>query len=174
MTIEFEASVCSKIHDVWIIKPNMFEDERGILWSAFQITNFKEFLGFEFSVTHDKFATNKQGVLRGIHGDFFSWKLVSVPSGEVFQVYVDNRKSSPTYRQHKSITLNCSNKLMVLLPPGVGNAFLALKDDTLYNYKLCYQGEYIDEDGQFTLKWNDPALGIEWPKKALILSKRDR
>ena len=174
MSIEFEASVCSTIKGVWIIKPNVFEDQRGVLWSAFQIKKFKQILGFNFTVSHDKFATNKQGVLRGIHGDFFSWKLVSVSKGEVFQVYVDNRKSSPTYLQHKTIILNCSNKLMVLLPPGVGNAFLTLKDDTLYHYKLCYEGDYIDKDGQFTLKWDDPSLGIKWPEKKPILSERDR
>jgi len=174
MSFNFQLHECSIISDVYIFQPNSFKDLRGKLWSSFQSEAFTRLLNIQLNFNHDKFALNKKNVLRGIHGDFHSWKLVTVVSGSVFQVYVDNRKDSKTYLKHASCELDDISNKMILLPPGVGNGFLALTDNTIYNYKLSYSGEYKDFNDQFTLKWNDPELCISWPTNKPLLSNRDK
>lgn len=173
MTIEFNHKSCDVIKDVYIIEPNSFKDDRGKLWSSYTNEYFCNNLLEGFSVTHDKFASNKRNVLRGLHGDYTSWKLVTVVCGEVLQVYVDNRPESDTFLSHKKMILNDENNRSVLIPPGVGNGFLTLSETAVYNYKLYYHGKYKDYEEQFTLKWDDPRLNISWPVTDPILSKRD-
>ena len=83
------------------------------------------------------------------------------------------RKESKTYLKHFSLILDGSSPKSVLIPPGFGNAFQVLSDNAVYNYKLAYSGDYIDADEQFTLKWNDERILIDWPIKNPILSSRD-
>jgi dTDP-4-dehydrorhamnose 3,5-epimerase len=128
----------------------------------------------ELEFKHDKFALTFNRVLRGIHGDNKSWKLVTAVYGEIVQVVVDNRLESPTYQKWESFKINGSQPKLILLPPGVGNAFYVSSNEALYHYKLAYSGEYFDAEDQFTLKWNDPEIGIEWPDERPILSNRDK
>lgn len=162
------------VYGVVYFYSNFFEDARGELWSSFLGSYINKTVNTVLNFSHDKFAFNKSaGTLRGIHGDFESWKLVSVPHGSAFQVYVDNRPDSETFKKFGSINLCSKEKLSILLPPGVGNGFQTLEQNTLYFYKLCYPVSYNDYDKQFTLKWDDPELGIKWPLQTKILSKRD-
>jgi dTDP-4-dehydrorhamnose 3,5-epimerase len=174
MSIEFMVENCEKISGVKIIKNNVYLDDRGSIWSSYQFSKFKDVFDFTLQLSHDKYALNRKGVLRGIHGDFSSWKLIKILSGRVFQVYVDNRPTSKTYRQHVSVDLTANDNFSLLLPPGIGNAFYTHEENTLYNYKLFYDGQYKDYDQQFTIKWNDPTLGIDWPLGEKILSERDK
>jgi len=112
--------------------------------------------------------------LRGIHGDHKSWKFVSCVSGYIFQVAVDMRKNSETFLEWEAFNLGGSNREMILLPPGVGNAFYVTSDNATYHYKLAYDGDYADVDDQFTVAWNDPRINIVWPTTDPILSERDR
>ena len=129
---------------------------------------------FQLSMCHSKFAVNRQSVLRGIHGDFESWKLVHCVYGEIYQVVVDCRKESPNYLQYDSFKLSHDEPKLILMPPGFGNAFLVLSKNAVYNYKLAYQGSYNDYDSQFTYNWKDDRIGIDWPLKNPILSDRDK
>ena len=113
-------------------------------------------------------------MLRGIHGDFKSWKLITCVYGELYFVIVDNRKQSKTYWKWDSIILNDKNKKIVLLPPGIGNGFLVLSKESVFSYKWSYLGKYPDVDDQFTIKWNDKTLKIDWPIVNPILQQRDR
>ena len=156
------------------ISSSSFSDTRGVLWTSFQNQQFAKLTGHDLIFCHDKFAFNREGVVRGIHGDYSSWKLVSCPLGTVFQVVVDCRPTSPTYLSWALTYLSQKKANSVLIPPGYGNAFCTYQGEALYHYKLAYSGNYIDQDQQFTMAWNDPRLNIPWPEKNPILSNRDR
>ena len=156
------------INGVIVKQPDVFTDYRGDYWTTWE----KEEWDMEFN--HDKVSTSGYGVLRGIHGDTKSWKLVTCLKGSLYFVLVDNRKDSKTYLQHQSMILDDKRRKMVLIPPGVGNGFLVLSEDSVFNYKWAYKGEYPDVEDQFTIKWNDPMIGVHWPIDNPILSKRDK
>jgi len=165
----------SKIfREVFIIEPDYFEDHRGLLYTSYLHHAFKKQFGDEFFFNHNKSAFNKKNVLRGIHGDFSSYKMVSCMYGKIFQVVVDNRPESETYLKHETYILSHENPRQILIPPGFGNAFLVLSDCAVYQYQLSYSGGYNDYDQQFTLKWNDDRLKINWPISNPILSERDK
>jgi dTDP-4-dehydrorhamnose 3,5-epimerase len=151
--------------DVKILETDSFKDNRGELWTVWNNNEFTPKLNFN----HDKVAVSKKHVLRGIHGDNKSWKLITCLSGEIFLVVVD-----PKSLEHISITLSQNNKLSVLVPPGLGNGHLVISDEAVFFYKWAYEGDYPDVDDQFSLKWDDPKLNISWPVSSPILSYRDQ
>lgn len=156
------------IKDVVIRNQDAFTDYRGDLY-----TTWKEG-DFDLKFNHDKVSTSRKNVLRGIHGDSKSWKLVTCLYGDIYFVIVDNRETSETFLKWDSMTLNSSNKKQVLVPPGVGNGFLVMSDQCVFHYKWAYTGTYADVDEQFTIKWDDPIIGIDWPIDNPILSRRDK
>lgn len=161
----------SVIHDVAVIKPDVHTEYRGSIWTSYSSDHYDALLPIQFK--HDKFSISKQGVLRGIHGDHQSWKLICCPYGDILAVIVDLRAESPTYLQHVKYRLNQTNRLQLLIPPGLGNSFYVHSEQAVYHYKLAYNGDYIDADDQFTVSWDDPRLNINWPDKNPILSERD-
>lgn len=171
---DFEIIESSIVKDVKIITPSLHNDERGTLYTTFYKEIYNELIPNDIEFKHDKFALTFHRVLRGIHGDNKSWKLVTAVYGEIIQVVVDNRIESPTYKKWESFNISGLQPKLILLPPGVGNAFYVNSHEALYHYKLAYSGEYFDAEDQFTLKWNDPELAIEWPDDNPILSNRDK
>ena len=160
------------INGVKILNYNFFSDNRGKIWSTYIEKELTD-LGYQ-PFTHDKFSVSKKNVLRGIHYDNKTFKLVTVIHGDIDQVVVDMRKESKTYKKSLIFELSEDSMQSILLPPMVGNAFRVKSDKAIYHYKLAYKGEYLDIDEQFTLKWNDPSLKINWKIENPILSKRDR
>ena len=156
------------INGVVIREQDTFTDYRGDLYTIWKDGDF------DLKFNHYKVSTSRKTVLRGIHGDQKSWKLVTCLYGEIYFVIVDNRESSDTFTQWESMLLSDRNKRQVLLPPGVGNGFLVMSDTSVFHYKWSYEGEYPDVDKQFTIKWNDPIIGIDWPIQNPILSRRDK
>lgn len=156
------------INDVVIREQDAFTDYRGDLWTLWKDNDF------DLDFNHDKVSTSRKNVLRGIHGDNKSWKLITCLYGDIYFVMVDNRESSDTFMKWESMTLNDRNKKQVLLPPGVGNGFLVMSEYSVFHYKWSYDGEYPDVDQQFTIKWNDSIVGVEWPIDNPILSRRDK
>lgn len=159
-----------KFEEIAIINHDVFTDFRGDLWTIWKKDTFIKNLDFN----HDKVSTSKKNVLRGIHGDFKSWKLITCLFGELYFVVVDNRKNSENYLKWDSMILDGKRQKSVLLPPGFGNAFLVLSEFSIFHYKWSYNGEYPDVEDQFTLKWNDPKININWPISDPILQKRDK
>jgi dTDP-4-dehydrorhamnose 3,5-epimerase len=100
--------------------------------------------------------------------------MVSCIHGEIYFVVVDNRPDSKTYLQWDWMILDDKERKQVLLPPGFGNGFCVMSDTAVFSYKLAYDGEYSDVDQQFTLKWNDPRVSIDWPTTDPILQARDK
>ena len=162
-----------ELPEIKIIEFDFFSDLRGSIWSSFTSEMSRNILPNNLIFKHDKFNTNKKGVLRGIHGDNKTWKLVSCPFGDIDQVVVDLRGESKNYKRWIKFELNESNRLAILIPPGFGNAFCTLSENALYHYKLAYDGDYNDFDDQFTFAWNDESIGIDWKIKNPITSERD-
>lgn len=156
------------INGVVIREQDAFTDYRGDLYTIWKNDDFN------LNFNHDKVSTSRKHVLRGIHGDTKSWKLVTCLYGEIYFVVVDNRESSDTFMKWESMILSDRNRKQVLLPPGVGNGFLVLSNHSVFHYKWSYEGEYADVNQQFTIKWNDSTFNINWPIDNPILSRRDK
>ena len=109
-----------------------------------------------------------------MHGDTKSWKLATCLSGEIYYVVGDYRKDSSTYLKWDWIILSEYNKKLVLVPPNFVNGFCVLSDKMTLYYKWAYPGGYPDVEDQFTVKWDNPKVNIDWPIDNPILSKRDR
>ena len=155
--------------EVHVYDADMFTDFRGDIFTSYKRASFKPSLDFK----HDKFSSSRKNVLRGLHGDADTWKLVSCVYGEVYFVVVDNRKESPDYLKWDWMILDDKRRKQVLIPPGFANGFYVLSDHAVFSYKLSYPEEYVDIDNQFTLKWDNKKIGIHWPCKDPILQKRD-
>jgi dTDP-4-dehydrorhamnose 3,5-epimerase len=156
--------------DIKIFNHDVYHDYRGELWTTWKNNEYPNNLKYN----HDKVSTSRQHVLRGIHGDFKSWKLVECLYGELYFVIVDNRKDSPNYQQWQATILSDKKRQSLLIPPGFGNGFLVMSKESVFHYKWHYSGEYFDVDKQFTLKWNCPNLNINWPIDNPILQQRDK
>lgn len=174
MAFDFTIKENDEIKGVFEIIPTIGQDHRGNIWSSFIANEIQHLIPPNLAFKHDKFSRSGRNVLRGIHGDQKSWKLVTCVYGEIHQVVVDLRKDSPTYQRWSKYVINKKNQMLVLIPPNFGNAYYVSSAEAVYHYKLAYQGEYIDADDQFSLKWNDPRLSIDWPCDSPILSIRDQ
>ena len=152
-----------------IIRNKSFKDHRGYYW-----TSWKKNMMKKIKFKHDKFSLSKKNVLRGLHGDSKTWKLISCPYGKFLLVVVDCRKNSKNYLKWKSCVLSHQNGLQILIPPKFANGHLCLSEKCLFHYKLSYKGSYIDAKEQFSLKCNDPKIKIKWGIKKPILSQRDK
>jgi len=146
-----------------------FEDSRGMFIETYNKEEFKKH-GIDIDFVQDDFSRSKKDVLRGIHGDDKTWKLISCPVGKIFFVVVDCNEESENFGKWESFDVNESNHLQVLIPPMYGNGHLALTDKIMFKYK---QSEYYDPKGQFSYRWDEPKFGIDWPVEKPILSKRD-
>ena len=174
MTTDFQISDSKKIKGLKFLRPSSHIDERGEIWTSYYGELLNQLLPENIAFKHDKFSYSKKNVLRGIHGDTKSWKMVSCVQGSIMQVIVDMRETSETFLKWESIIVGDDNRLVTLVPPNFGNAFFVLSETATYHYKLAYEGDYFDVKDQFTVSWNDPRIGITWPNKNPILSNRDK
>ena len=152
-----------------VFKNNSFRDYRGFYWSSWKEGSIKK-----IKFKHDKFSLSKKNVLRGLHGDNKTWKLISCPYGRFLLVVVNCIKKSKNYLKWKSWVLSHENGMQILIPPNYANGHLCLSNKCLFHYKLSYKGKYFGPRQQFSLRWNDPKLNINWRIKKPILSNRDK
>lgn len=165
----------SKILDeVIIFTPSVNEDNRGTIFTTYNKDVYNQYLPSGLDFIHDKFAESKKDVLRGLHGDNKTWKLITCIYGEIFEVVVDMRPESPTYLKWDAFELSDKNKKQILVPPNFVNGYCVLSDFAVFHYKLAYGGEYFDVAQQMVVKWNDERLNINWPVKNPILQTRDK
>ena len=162
------------LKDLIIIRPSVNVDLRGNIFTSFETEIYSKYLKSGLEFMHDKFAESKYNVLRGLHGDNKTWKLVSCVYGEIYEVVVDVRKESPTYLKWEAFNLSSNDYSQVLIPPNFVNGYYVLSNKAVFHYKLAYDGKYIDAGEQITIKWNDPRIGIQWPCKNPILQLRDK
>jgi dTDP-4-dehydrorhamnose 3,5-epimerase len=152
-----------------ITPPTLFEDWRGEYVETYNEQLYRE-QGIEVQFVQDDISVSDRHVLRGLHGDAITWKLISCLYGKFYLVVVNNDPESPQYRQWASFVLSDANRKQVLIPPKFGNGHLVLSDKAIFHYK---QNTYYDRAGQFTLLWNDPELGLWWPVPNPLVSRRD-
>ncbi len=152
-----------------ITPPTIFEDFRGTYVEIYNLAVYKA-AGVSCDFIQDDISTSRKNVLRGIHGDSKTWKLVSCLHGAFYLVVVNNDPSSHQYKKWAAFTLSAENRHQVLIPPMFGNGHLVLTETAIFHYK---QTTDYDRAGQFTILWDDPSFGIWWPNKSPILSKRD-
>jgi dTDP-4-dehydrorhamnose 3,5-epimerase len=152
-----------------ITPPTNFEDFRGSYVETYNRDLFHK-AGLTQDFIQDDISTSSRGVLRGIHGDGKTWKLISCLYGAFYFVVVNNDPASDEYKKSISFTLSDRNRLQILVPPRFGNGHLVLTNEAIFHYK---QTTTYDRSSQFTIKWNDPNYGIWWPITSPILSQRD-
>lgn len=161
----------SSLDGVLVIRPpTVFEDFRGTYVETYNRKLYQE-AGITVDFVQDDISVSSRHVLRGIHGDAETWKLVSCLHGKFYLVVVNWDENSPQHGQWESYTLSDQNRLQVLIPPRFGNGHLILSDTAMFHYK---QNTYYNRGSQFTLKWDDPKLNIWWPVENPILSQRDQ
>lgn len=157
---------------VVVIKPKVFEDERGYFFESYNERVFKE-AGLDLKFVQDNQSLSQKGVLRGLHFQnqpFAQGKLVRVISGAVFDVAVDIRKQSPTYGQWFGQELNEKNKWMMYIPEGFAHGFATLEDNTVFSYKCT---NFYHKSSEDCILWNDERLAIDWRIENPLLSDKD-
>jgi dTDP-4-dehydrorhamnose 3,5-epimerase len=163
------------IPDVLLIEPRVFEDARGFFFESFREDVFRKETSLNVSFVQDNHSKSSQGVLRGLHYQLpphAQAKLVRVIQGEVLDVAVDIRESSPTCGQYIAEILSSDNKKQLYIPEGFAHGFLTLSDTSEFLYKTT---DFYHPESERCILWNDAGLNIKWPKDLNIqLSPKDR
>ncbi len=155
-----------------VIRPRVFRDARGAFHETWNQARYLE-SGLSVSFVQDNVSISRRGVLRGLHAQrapHEQGKLVTVLHGRAFDVAVDIRTGSPTYGQWHSIELDAGAGTQFYIPPGFLHGFVALEDDTVFSYKCT---SLYRPDAEFSVRWDDPLLGISWPLTDVEVSPKD-
>ena len=153
--------VRTRIQDVWLLKPKVFRDERGFFTETYNERTFAE-IGIHYHFVQDNLSRSRKNVLRGLHYQVQQpqGKLVRVISGEVYDVCVDIRRTSPTFGQWIAERLSSENQVALWVPPGFAHGFLVVSDWAEFVYKTT---DFYAPKYERTIRWDDPDLAIPWP-----------
>ena len=148
--------------DVLILEPKVFGDERGFFFESFNRRDFEKACGLQVDFVQDNHSKSSKGVLRGLHYQIQhpQGKLVRVTQGQVFDVAVDLRRSSPHFGKWVGVELSADNKRQLWVPPGFAHGFLVMSESAEFLYKTT---DYWFPEHERSLLWNDPTVGIVWP-----------
>jgi dTDP-4-dehydrorhamnose 3,5-epimerase len=166
--------IATRLPDVLIIEPKVFGDERGFFYESFNAQAFAEATGRVVQFVQDNHSRSAKGVLRGLHYqiEHSQGKLVRVTEGEVLDVAVDIRRSSPTFGQWTSVRLSGQNHRQLWIPPGFAHGFVVLSESADFLYKTT---DYYAPSAERCIRWDDPELAIDWELQgAPILSAKDQ
>lgn len=161
------------LKDVFIVEPRVFEDDRGFFFESWNAARWREATGLETEFVQDNHSRSRLGVVRGLHYQVrhVQGKLVRVVRGEIFDVAVDLRRSSPDFGRWTGVRLSAGNRRQLWIPAGFAHAFMALTDDADVLYKTT---DVYDRDAERSIRWDDPDLGIAWPLPAAsVISEKD-
>ena len=161
------------IPDVLLIEPQVFGDERGFFYESFNQNKFEEAIGRKINFVQDNHSKSVKGVLRGLHYQLMpkaQGKIVRVIQGEVFDVAVDLRQSSPTFGKWVGEILSSDNKKQMWIPEGFAHGFLTLSDTAEFLYKTT---DFYSPEHEQSILWEDKTIGIDWPTKDVSLSSKD-
>lgn len=164
----------TSIPDVLIVEPKVFGDERGFFFESFNANRFSQLTGQSAFFVQDNHSRSSRNVLRGLHYQIKKpqGKLVRAVAGEVYDVAVDMRKSSPHFGKWAGVVLSAENKRQLWIPPGFAHGFVVISDYAEFLYKTT---DYWAPEYERSLLWNDPAIGIDWPLDGMpILSDKDK
>jgi dTDP-4-dehydrorhamnose 3,5-epimerase len=167
----------TEIPDVLILEPKVFGDARGFFLESFNTRVFEQATGIRAAFVQDNHSRSVHGVLRGVHYQMNppQGKIIRVIGGAVWDVAVDLRRSSPTFKKWAGVRLSDDNKRMLWIPPGFGHGFVVLSERVDFLYKTT---AFYDQPSDRALRWDDPTVGIEWPLRELrhapLLSTKDQ
>jgi dTDP-4-dehydrorhamnose 3,5-epimerase len=164
----------TRLPEVLILEPKVFGDARGFFYESFNALDFAQCTGLDVQFVQDNHSKSAKGVLRGLHYQIQhpQGKLVRVTQGEVFDVAVDLRKSSPHFGKWEGVVLSADNKRQLWVPPGFAHGFVVLSDTAEFLYKTT---DYYHPEFERSLLWSDPTVGIQWPVgSAPLLAAKDR
>lgn len=152
----------TEIPDLLIIEPKVFGDDRGFFYESFNERRFAELTGVNPRFVQDNHSRSGRNVLRGLHYQIRQpqGKLVRVTAGEVFDVAVDMRRSSPTFGRWVGVTLSAENKRQFWIPEGFAHGFVVTSESAEFLYKTT---DYWAPEHERSVRWDDPAIGIQWP-----------
>lgn len=161
------------IPEVLLLEPNVFTDDRGFFFESFNHTVFERLVQRPVNFVQDNHSSSLRHVLRGLHYQVHQpqGKLVRVVAGDVFDVAVDLRRSSPTFGHWVGARLSAHNKQQMWIPEGFAHGFVVLSDHAEFLYKTT---DYYAPQFERCLAWNDPAVGIQWPVERPLLSDKDQ
>lgn len=162
------------IPDILIIEPKVFGDDRGFFYESFNARRFHELTGIRTSFVQDNHSKSAKNVLRGLHYQVQQpqGKLVRVVAGEVFDVAVDIRKSSPSFGKWVGVRLSADNKRQLWIPEGFAHGFFVLSESAEFLYKTT---DYWAPEFERSILWDDPSIGIKWPVSGVpVLSGKDQ
>jgi dTDP-4-dehydrorhamnose 3,5-epimerase len=164
-------------YQVSMYQPSIFREYRGEIWTTFHSEEHPVMSQIHYDINelsfHGRFSRSYKGVLRGLHYDDKTWKLVQALVGDIYLVVLDVRPQSDTYGKWESFIITERLRNQVLVPPGFANGHYALTD-CIFHYNMFYKGEYVDSINHGVAKWNDPKWNIEWPTDNPILQKKDK
>jgi len=163
--------ISCEISGLRIIEPKVFGDARGFFMESWNKQRYRD-AGLDFDFVQDNVSVSRHGILRGLHfqNPGGQGKLVYVLQGEVFDVAVDLRQSSPTFGRWHGLNLSVENKRQFFIPPGFAHGFAVLSESAMFAYKCT---EPYAPQNEITLAWNDPEIGIRWPLESPQLSEKD-
>lgn len=156
---------------VLVVVPDVFTDPRGFFFESYNFEKYRRG-GIELPFVQDNHSRSSRGTLRGLHAQWRKpqGKLVRVLQGEVFDVAVDARRSSPTFGKWVGVTLSAENRHQIWVPPGFVHGFCVTSETAEVEYKCT---DVYDPGGELTVIWNDPAIGVKWPVDQPLLSAKD-
>ena len=166
--------ISTKFEGVYLIKPEIFKDERGSFFESFNQKIFQKETKQEINFVQDNQSVSAKNILRGLHFQKppnAQAKLVRVIKGSVLDVVVDLRKKSKTYGEYILEELSEYNNHQLFIPIGMAHGFLTLEDDTIFSYKCS---EFYFKESEDSIIWNDSSIGIKWPDIIPLLSKKDQ
>ena len=167
-------AIKTELPGVIILEPRVFGDQRGFFFESFNARRFAEATGLQREFVQDNHSRSAKGVLRGLHYQVqqAQGKLVRVTAGEVYDVVVDLRRSSPTFGCWNGVYLSAENKRQLWVPEGFAHGFVVLSEFAEFLYKTT---NYYDPSSERSIRWDDPALGIDWQlDEAPKLSAKDQ
>lgn len=168
-------ATAAKIADIVLLRPKVFEDDRGFFLESYNAQTFREIVGVDVPFVQDNHSCSGRGVLRGLHYQIqqAQGKLVRVVAGKIFDVAVDIRRGSPTFGQWVGYTISAEEKNQVWVPAGFAHGFLVLSDVAEVLYKTT---DYYAPQHERCILWDDPDIAIDWPLGDItpILSAKDR
>lgn len=162
----------TKFPDVWIIEPEVFKDKRGFFLESYSYKKYKA-LGIDIEFVQDNHAKSEKNTLRGLHFSKYPGqaKLVRCTQGVVWDIIVDIRPDSPTFKKWHGFELSAENFKQLFIPVGYAHGYVVLSPTAEFQYKVS---NYYDPEVEAEIYWNDPSLGIDWKVKDPILSTRDK
>lgn len=163
-------AIPTDIPGVLVLEPKVFGDDRGFFFESYNRRAFREATGLDADFVQDNHSKSMRNVLRGLHYQVkcVQGKLVRVTAGEVWDVVVDLRRSSPAFGKWLGVTLSAANRRMLWVPEGLAHGFVVTSESAEFLYKTT---DYYAPEHERSLLWNDPALGIAWPVEGTPLLK---